>query len=82
MVILPSYTSHGLQPLDVSCFKPFKVAFKAYKNVWYVRNHGVKVMKEFLASWVFLALKNVLNSSNIKGGFRGSEIWPLNLQTM
>ena len=31
MFILPSHTSHGLQPLDVACFKPFKVAFRAYK---------------------------------------------------
>jgi hypothetical protein len=25
MIILPSRTSHALQPLDVACFKPFKV---------------------------------------------------------
>jgi len=32
-IILPSHTSYALQPLDVSCFKPFKIAFRTYKNV-------------------------------------------------
>jgi hypothetical protein len=27
MITLPSHTSHALQPFDVSCFKPFKIAF-------------------------------------------------------
>ena len=33
MLMLASHTSHGLQPLDVVCFKPFKVVFRAYKNL-------------------------------------------------
>ena len=45
MLIIPSHTSHGLQPLDVACFKPFKIAFRAYKQAWIVRNHGSKVKK-------------------------------------
>jgi hypothetical protein len=28
MITLPTHTSHALQPLDVSCFKPFKIALK------------------------------------------------------
>jgi hypothetical protein len=28
MITLPLHTSHALQPLDVSCFKPFKIAFQ------------------------------------------------------
>jgi hypothetical protein len=28
MVTLSNYMSHTLQPLDVSCFKPFKITFK------------------------------------------------------
>ncbi len=28
MLTLPSHTSHALQPLDVFCFKPFKITFK------------------------------------------------------
>lgn len=29
LIILPLHTSHAIQPLNVSLFKPFKVAFKA-----------------------------------------------------
>ena len=31
MLTIQAHTSHGLQPFDVACFKPFKVASKAYK---------------------------------------------------
>jgi hypothetical protein len=27
MITLPSHTSHALEPLDVSCFEPFKTTF-------------------------------------------------------
>ena len=33
MVSLPSHTFHELQLLDKACFKPFKVAFRAYRDV-------------------------------------------------
>jgi len=33
MIILPSHTSHALQPLDVACFKPFKITFRKEKNI-------------------------------------------------
>ena len=29
---LPFHTSYDLQSLDVDIFKPFKIAFKAFKN--------------------------------------------------
>ena len=57
MLTFPSYASHGLRSLDIICFKSSKVAFRAYKNAWCVRNHGVKVKKNNLASWIFLAFK-------------------------
>ena len=82
MLTIPSHISHGLQPLDVACFKPFKVAFRAYKQAWSVRNHGSKVRKQDLASWVSLALKKALTSANIRAGFKRSGIWPLNLEAM
>ena len=82
MLTLPSHTSRGLQSLDVSCFKPFKVAFRAYKNLWTMKHYGVRVTKEILANWVSLALKKALTTKNIQGGFRGAGIWPLNLEAM
>jgi hypothetical protein len=32
MVALPFHTSHAFQPLNVSYFKPFKIAFKKERN--------------------------------------------------
>jgi len=32
LLTFPSHTSHAMQPLDAICFKPFKQAFKAYKD--------------------------------------------------
>jgi hypothetical protein len=34
LLTLPSHTSHAMQPLDVSCFKPFKQAFRLLRDVW------------------------------------------------
>jgi hypothetical protein len=31
---LPSHTSHCLQPLDCNVFRPFKCAFRVYKDAW------------------------------------------------
>ena len=37
MIFLSAHTSHGLQFLDVSCFKPFKVDFRIYRNSWCIK---------------------------------------------
>jgi hypothetical protein len=42
MIILPSHTSHALQPLDVACFKPFKTTFKKEKDIAMVRRNYTK----------------------------------------
>jgi hypothetical protein len=72
LITLPSHTSCVLQPLDVSCFKPFKITFKAYKDVWTLANKGRDANKEDLVQWVFLALKKTLTTINICKGFK---IW-------
>ena len=82
MLSLPSHTSHALQPLDVACFKPFKAAFRAYRDKYMMDNHGGKVEKDTLAYWVDLALTKALSKSNIMAGFRATGIWPLNLERM
>ena len=58
------------------------MAFKTYKQVWNVKNHRSKVRKKDLASWVSLTFNKALISMNIKIGFRGVGIWPLNFEVM
>ena len=49
MISLPSHTSHSLQSLDIACFRPFKVAFRTYSDLWNLKNHGNNCRKEDLA---------------------------------
>ena len=82
MLSLPSHTSHELQPLDKTCFRPFKVAFTAYRDLWNIKRSGQKCRKENLAQWASLALQKALTPRNILNGFRASGIWPLNPQAL
>ena len=82
MISLPSHTSHELQPLDRACFKPFKVAFRAYRDLWALKHHGQKCRKEDLAQWASLAFKKALTEKNIMSGFRATGMWPLNPQAL
>ena len=45
IVSLSSHTSHALQPLDVTCFKPFKTAFRRCRDQWALENSKKKVKK-------------------------------------
>ena len=77
-----NHISHELQPLDVACFRSFKQAFRAHRNVWSMTNPKGKCKKEDFASWLFLSLKKVLTSSKIRVGFNECGIWSLNPQAM
>ena len=82
MLSLPSHTSHALQSLYVTCFKPFESAFKGYRNKLMLQNNGGRVEKEILAQWIDMALEKAPPKSNIKARFRSIGIWPLNLDKM
>ena len=82
MLSLPSHTSHALQPLDVACSKPFKTAFRAYRDKYMMDNHRGKVEKDTLGYWVDLALIKAFSKSNIMAWFGATRIWPLNLERM
>jgi hypothetical protein len=53
---VPSHTSHALQPLDMSVFKPFKTFLREYRDFWTSRNFNQVVTKQILAHWVSLGL--------------------------
>ena len=75
MIFIPFHTFHGLQPLQEAYYRPFKVAFKAYKDLWNVKNKCSKCTNEDLAQWTSLALKNVLVPKDIISEFRATRIW-------
>jgi len=49
MITLPLHTSHALQPLDVACFKPFKITFR---DIIMVRRNYIELNKITLARWI------------------------------
>jgi hypothetical protein len=52
IVTLPLHTSHAFQPLDVACFKPFKIAFRKERVATMVSNNYSKPDKINLVAWV------------------------------
>ena len=74
MLSLPLHTSHEFQPLDKACFRPFKVAFKAYKDLSNIKRSGQKCRKEDQAQWAPLAFQKALTPRNILSGFRANGI--------
>ena len=82
LLTLPSHTSHTMQPLDVSVFKPFKTFFKQYRDFWISHNLNQLATKQMLAHWVSLALRRALTPHNIKKGFSSTGILPFNRDAM
>ena len=79
LLTLPSHTSHTMQPLDVSVFKPFKTFFKEYTNFWTFGNLNQPATKQTLAHWVSLALRRALTPHNIKKNFSFAAFCPLTI---
>ncbi len=52
MITLPLHTSHAFQPLDVACFKPFKIAFGKERDIIMVRRNYIELNKITLARWI------------------------------
>jgi hypothetical protein len=82
MITLPSQKSHALQPLDVACFKPFKIVFRKEKNTTMVRRNYTKLDKIALMGWVDKALDQTFTKKKIMSRFKGTWIWPLNLKAI
>ncbi len=74
LVTLPSHTSPALQPLDVLSFKPFKITFKTYRDVWTLVNKMRDASKKDLAQWVSLTFMKTLTTTNICKGFSNTRI--------
>lgn len=78
-IFLPKNSTHLSQPLDIAWFKSFKYVWKQQLAKWKAKYSGVLPKSQFprmLAS----ALKalGAKSSVNLKSGFRGSGIHPLN----
>jgi len=83
--LLPSYTTHMMQPLDVSIFKWFKCNFISMKGQFINANlawSNGSFNKTYLEELANNALKEAFIMSNIQASFRKTGIYPLNIHAM
>jgi hypothetical protein len=69
-----SHTSHALQPLYLTCFKPFKTAFKKEKDTTMINRNYIELDKIVLVGWVDKTLDQALSRKNIILKFRSTGI--------
>ncbi len=78
LFVLPPHTSHVLQPLDVSCFGPFKAVYYQECSVWMRENFGKVINRFNICELACKAYSKTMTSSNIVAGFRKTGISPFN----
>lgn len=72
---LPPHTSHVLQPLDLSVFRPMKIKWDEELIKWQRKNYGKKLPKSVFSTMIANIWKN-LNPTIIKSGFEKGGIFP------
>jgi hypothetical protein len=75
LLYMPAHASHLLQPLDVGCFGPLKMAYSQEidRLIRCSINHVTKT--EFFPAF-YAAHQATITESNIKGGFKGAGLIP------
>ncbi len=82
MVTLPSHTSHVLQPLNITYFKPFNKCIQKGTKFYYDKQNYLEPNKIILVGWVEKVFKQSLKKEIIKSRIKACEIQPLNPTTM
>lgn len=77
IIKLPPHTSHVLQPLDLSVFRPFKLKWDEKLISWQRQHQGQKLPKKIFSEYLCDTWKSV-SPEVIKGGFRKGGIFPFN----
>jgi hypothetical protein len=77
MLQLPGHTTHRLQPLDRSFFKPFKGYFNQAVEKWLRTNTGLSVTQYHISQLVTEAFGKAATVENSAHGFKCSGVWPV-----
>ncbi|CAK9798632.1 MFS-type transporter clz9 [Anthophora plagiata] len=78
MVCAPPHTTHKLQPLDRTFFKPFKASFASICAVWMRKNPGARITNYDVAAPVDTAFSKAARLEIAQNGFRCTGIYLLN----
>ena len=77
LLTLPPKTSHKLQPLDVSYYKPFKTAYSRAMDNWMLSHPGKAITIYDIPEFVSHAQLHGLTVQNIASGFQRTGIFLL-----
>ncbi|XP_046663524.1 MFS-type transporter clz9-like [Homalodisca vitripennis] len=77
MIQLPGHTTHRLQPLDRSFFKPFKGYFIQAVDKWLRTNPGLRVTQYQISQLLKEAYCKAATIENSCNGFKCSGVWPI-----
>lgn len=77
-VTIPPHTSHRVQPLDVSFFKPLKTNYAENVRLWLLQNHGKGVTPADVAGIFNKAYSTTCRMELAVSGFRATGISPFN----
>lgn len=78
LVLIPPHTSHALQPLDVSFFKPLKTYYHQQATTWQHTNTGKAINKVVFGGLLKQAWNLSATVGNATKGFEKTGIYPLN----
>ena len=78
LLSLPPHTTHRLQPLDVSYFKPFNTYFDQASDTWLRSNPGRRITVYEVASLMNEAFKKAGVVNTASNGFKKTGLWPPN----
>ena len=78
LLSLPPHTSHKLQPLDRSFFKPLKAAFNAACSTWLKQHPGRRITVDQLGELFNAAYLKAATIENAVSGFKCTGIVPVN----
>lgn len=80
LLFLPPHTSHVLQPLDISVFSPIKTYYRQALAKYHNLEDSTPYGKITFLRCYHEARKLGMTERNIRAGWRGSGLWPVNIQ--
>ncbi|XP_018311079.1 uncharacterized protein [Mycetomoellerius zeteki] len=82
LIALYPNSTHILQPMDVSVFRPIKIAWKNAVNKYRVENNYQALRKEDFSLLIKEAVDNIDTSKCLRNGFRVCGLYPLNVDAI
>ena len=78
LMLLPSNTTHVLQPLDVGVYSPVKQAWKRILNTYKLKTRAANIGKEDFPGLLKQLWDSSFKESHLIGGFRETGLYPFN----